>query len=90
MPEQNENPFGWLRYVTGPAGALVIAIFGIYYLGKFIDKMATRHFEAVDQMIDENKESRKEQTQNMINLTHNVNELSKQVEKMKECCNEKN
>ena len=79
MPEQNENPFGWLRYVTGPAGALVIAIFGIYYLGKFIDKM-----------IDENKESRKEQTQNMIKLTHNVNELSKQVEKMKECCNEKN
>ena len=89
MKQESEHPFEWLRYVTGPAGALVIAIFGIYFLGQFIDKMALRHFEAIDEMIADNKESRKEQAENMIKLTEDVNELSKQIEKIKECCNEK-
>tara|TARA_Y100000593_G_C4294336_1_gene329852 strand:+ start:1610 stop:1882 length:273 start_codon:yes stop_codon:yes gene_type:complete len=89
MSDQEENPFGWLKHVTGPAGALVVAVFGIYFLGQFIDKMAERHFEVVDRVVDENKEAREEQTKNMIKLTQNVSELSKQVEKMKECCQAK-
>ncbi len=80
----------WIKHLTGPASALVIAIFGIYFLGTFIDKMASRHFEAVDKMIDENKESRTQQTEQMIRLTENVNKLTFQIEKMKECCNDKN
>ena len=52
--------------------------------------MATRHFEAVDKMIEENKEARSEQTEQMIRLTDNVNKMTIQIEKMKECCNEKN
>lgn len=80
----------WIKHLTGPASALVIAIFGIYFLSTFIDKMATRHFEAVDKMIEENKEARSEQTEQMIRLTDNVNKMTIQIEKMKECCNEKN
>lgn len=90
MSTQEENPFGWLKHVTGPAGALVVMVFGVYFLGQFIDRMANRHFEAIDSMVEENKEARKAQTENMIKLTENVNELSKQVEKMKECCQDKN
>tara|TARA_B100000519_G_C14201360_1_gene418082 strand:+ start:11 stop:274 length:264 start_codon:yes stop_codon:yes gene_type:complete len=85
---QEENT-SWIKQMTGPVGALVICIFGIYFLGKFIDKMAYRHFTAIDQMTEENKEARKEQTENMIKLSENVNELSKQIEKMKECCENK-
>ena len=52
--------------------------------------MASRHFEAVDKMIEENKDSRTQQTEQMIRLTENVNKLTLQIEKMKECCNDKN
>tara|TARA_Y100000114_G_C11727064_1_gene311558 strand:- start:1010 stop:1282 length:273 start_codon:yes stop_codon:yes gene_type:complete len=90
MPNQEENPFAWLKHVTGPAGALVVMVFGIYFLGQFIDRMANRHFEAIDSMVADNKEARDQQNENMMKLTQNVNELTKQVEKIKECCNEKN
>ena len=35
------------------------------------------------------KKARDQQNENMMKLTQNVNELTKQVEKIKECCSEK-
>lgn len=90
MSEKEDNPFAWIKHITGPVGALVIAVFGCYYLGSFVDKMAERHFSVIDGMVEDNKEARKEQTENMIALTENVTELSRQVEKIKECCQNKN
>ena len=84
---EKDNSISWIKQLTGPAGALVICVFGIYFLGKFIDKMAARHFEAIDQMTEENKIARKAQTENMIILSENVKELSVQTEKLKTCCN---
>lgn len=85
-PHENESPFSWLKQITGPVGALVIAVFGIYYLGSFIDKMANRHFQVIDTMIEEQKEDRKQENENMKQLTINMNELTNQIEQLKECC----
>tara|TARA_Y100001938_G_C7921304_1_gene344621 strand:- start:113 stop:394 length:282 start_codon:yes stop_codon:yes gene_type:complete len=85
----NEESINWLKQITGPAGALVICCFGIYFLGGFIDKMATRHFAMIDQMIDEQKEARKTQNENMLQVSNNLTELSQQIEKMRSCCEKK-
>ena len=82
----NDEQMNWLKQITGPAGALVICCFGIYFLGGFIDKMAERHFTMIDQMIEEQKEGRIAQTENMMQVSKNLNELTIQIEKMKSCC----
>tara|TARA_Y100000592_G_C5387432_1_gene276514 strand:+ start:612 stop:893 length:282 start_codon:yes stop_codon:yes gene_type:complete len=85
----NEESINWLKQITGPAGALVICCFGIYFLGGFIDKMASRHFVMIDQMIEEQKEARKAQNENMLKVSNNLTELSQQIEKMRSCCEQK-
>ena len=86
MSEKKENH--WIAHLTGPVGALFICIFGIYYLGNFIDKMSDRHFKAIDRFVIENEEARKEQTQQMIILSNSISKLSEEVQKLKECCKE--
>ena len=86
MTEEQPAPFAWIKQITGPVGALVICVFGIYFLGKFIDKMAERHFAVIDTMVEEQKEDRKQETENMLQVSKNLNELTNQIEKLKECC----
>ena len=82
-----------LSKLTGPVSALVLCIFGISYLADWIDKASNRHFESIDTMVEqdkierkENLEQQKKQTENIVELSQNVKELSVQMEKMKDCC----
>ena len=94
--KKQDSGFEWIRHLTGPVGALVICIAGIYYLGSWIDKMSDRHFEAIDQMVQDSKEDkeiiRKQQnqaTKNQTELTISMKDLADQMEKIKECCKNK-
>ena len=87
----NENV---LSKLTGPVSALVLCIFGIYYLATWIDKASNRHFASIDTMVEQDKierrdnlEQQKKQTENIVELAENVKELSVQMEKLKDCCN---
>lgn len=82
-----------LSKLTGPVSALVLCIFGISYLADWIDKASNRHFESIDAMVEQDKietreniEQQKKQTENIIELSENVKELSIQMEKVKDCC----
>jgi hypothetical protein len=90
-----EEQISWIARLTGPVSALVLCIFGIHYLATWIDKASDRHFKSIDSMVEqdkverkENLEQQKEQTKNIIKLSENVKDLSIQMEKVKECCND--